>query len=250
MSEIDPTGNQAQERPERRIARFWEESRPLLLIADPLPDAPQILLEFCRKHGIRTEVVVSGAAALIAFGRTRPDVVVVSERLTDVPWQVLARAVSADAAGSIPVLVALDKNGAPPEEPIGSWHLEETLDGYTGAASSPVLKRLAIRGDGPSLRDAELVYGSLIMRPAEFEVRDNGESVPLTLREFELLRVLMLADGRAVPLEHLKSEVWGAVGEVVKTETLKVHMGRLRHKLPGRVRPVAVRGVGYRLKIM
>lgn len=250
MPETNPAaGEPAQERRPARIAQFWEESLPLVLIADPLADEPAVLSEHCRNHGIRTALELSGASALIAFGRTRPDAVIVSERLTDVPWQVIARSIAADSGGRVPVLLALQEGGTATEEPLASRDVVETLDSYADARSSPVLTRLAKRSNGPSRRDAELTYGSLIMRPAAFEVRDNGTPIPLTLREFELLRVLILAGGEVVGHDQLKTDVWGVVGESVSTDTVQVHMARLRQKLTGTVRPIAVRGIGYRLAI-
>lgn len=81
------------------------------------------------------------------------------------------------------------------------------------------------------------------------EVTLNDAPVELTLKEFELLRVLMENCQRVVDREQLLQQVWGYefAGE---TRTLDMHIGTLRHKLgddePERKYIKTVRGVGYR----
>ena len=80
------------------------------------------------------------------------------------------------------------------------------------------------------------------------EVRVDGQLVELTLKEFELLRILM-ESGRLVEREELLNRVWGYdyVGE---SRTLDMHVKTLRAKLgdsadaPRYIK--TVRGVGYR----
>lgn len=122
------------------------------------------------------------------------------------------------------------------------------LGAYEDVLASPVFTALADRSSNPWPANEELAYGSLLMRPAAFEVIDAGNPVTLTLREFELLRVLLLAQGEAETLAKLKTDVWGVVEEEVRTDTVKVNMNRLRQKLNGPTKPVAVRGIGYVLK--
>lgn len=81
------------------------------------------------------------------------------------------------------------------------------------------------------------------------EVILNGNPIELTLKEFELLKMLMENCQRVVDREQLLQQVWGYefAGE---TRTLDMHIGTLRHKLgddePERKYIKTVRGVGYR----
>ncbi|NKR11160.1 MULTISPECIES: winged helix-turn-helix domain-containing protein [unclassified Paenarthrobacter] len=220
-----------------RIAPFWEEGQALVLVIDPDGQAPAPLLDYCRANGIRTVVEATGAAGLIAYGRTPADAVVLADTVTDIAPATVAAAIAAD--GTTPVLMVLATGLAEPPAAVAG-----VLPGYDQAPSTRILARLARRAAGVP---EQLKVGSLVMRVAAFEVLENGKPVTLTLREFEILRVLMLAQGRAVPLEQLKDDVWGAVGETARTQTLKVHLNRIRSKLIGRTQPIAVRGIGYRL---
>lgn len=101
----------------------------------------------------------------------------------------------------------------------------------------------------PEVTSERLCAGELEMNLAVREVLLNGRPVELTLKEFELLRMLMQNSGRVVSRDELLQQVWGYefVGE---TRTLDMHIGTLRHKLgddgPERRFIKTVRGVGYR----
>lgn len=237
--------NDAPEGPPRRtqkVAPFWDATRPLVLVIDPDADASRELIRFCSAHGIRTALETSAAAGLIAYGRTSPDAVLISPGINDIPLDTITAALSADGQATLLLI------GNPTDQPAGSRVQSiEWISDYPEGAGSGVLRELAARGGRDHGPDTELTFGTLTLRPASFEAKDNGKPIQLTLREFELLRVLMKQEGRAVSSETLKEEVWGAVGETVKPQTLKVHMNRLRQKLTGNVRPIAVRGIGYRL---
>ena len=79
----------------------------------------------------------------------------------------------------------------------------------------------------------------------------NGTHVPLPLKEFELLEMLLRNSGRVMTRGQLIERVWGAdyVGD---TKTLDVHVKRLRGKIePDPAAPrhlVTVRGLGYKFE--
>jgi DNA-binding response OmpR family regulator len=80
---------------------------------------------------------------------------------------------------------------------------------------------------------------------------DGGREVKLSLKEFELLRVLLSQNGKAVARETLLESVWGSdfYGD---ERTLDVHIRWLREKLetnPSQPQHIlTVRGVGYKFK--
>lgn len=79
-------------------------------------------------------------------------------------------------------------------------------------------------------------------------VTKNGELAYLTLKEFELLLMLVRNPGIALYRELLFERVWGAsfMGE---TRTLDLHMQRLRKKLGWEDKIKTVYKVGYRLDV-
>lgn len=76
----------------------------------------------------------------------------------------------------------------------------------------------------------------------------NGETAPLTYKEFELLQYLVLREGRTIERAELIATLWSAGDYDAPNErTIDVHIRRLRSKLTGYEEIVrTVRGVGYR----
>ncbi len=73
-------------------------------------------------------------------------------------------------------------------------------------------------------------FGNVTVNITARTVTKNGESVPISLREFDLLAYLCEHKNTAVPKEKLLSEVWGAFS-AVEPSTLTVHIRWLREKL-------------------
>jgi DNA-binding response OmpR family regulator len=105
------------------------------------------------------------------------------------------------------------------------------------------LLRIAARGPDTGT----LAVGVIELDRERFTARVEGRLVELTWKEFELLRVLIEAQGRVVRREVLMGQVWGySIG--VESRTLDVHVRRLRKKLGDEgQRILTLRGVGYRL---
>ena len=81
------------------------------------------------------------------------------------------------------------------------------------------------------------------------EIRWNGQFVPATAIEFRLLAALVARLGELVSHADLLEAGWPGVPDPDPL-WLKPHLARLRDKLDevGAPRPVALRGVGYRLE--
>ena len=77
----------------------------------------------------------------------------------------------------------------------------------------------------------------------------NGEKVELTLKEFELLQILIKNKGRVLTRDLLLDKIWGYefIGE---TRTIDVHIRYLRKKIEDDDKSPrfieTIRGIGYR----
>jgi DNA-binding response OmpR family regulator len=75
-----------------------------------------------------------------------------------------------------------------------------------------------------------LSAGELEIRPSEHLARARGRTVPLSVRELDLLAALARREGRVVPREELYQTVWGtAMREQDRSVDVYVH--KLRTKL-------------------
>ena len=94
-----------------------------------------------------------------------------------------------------------------------------------------------------------LEVGDVSMNLETHRVTRGGEEIELTVKEFELLRVLLEHAGKVVRRHALVGEVWDP-SWFGSTKTVDVHVSALRRKLgddPSSPRYVhTVRGVGFR----
>ena len=82
--------------------------------------------------------------------------------------------------------------------------------------------------------------------PASRTVRQAGEPVLLSTREFDLLQAFMLGAGRVLSREQLEQQLY-SWGQEVESNAIEVHIHNLRRKL-GPALIHTVRGVGYMLQ--
>jgi two-component system response regulator RegX3 len=106
-----------------------------------------------------------------------------------------------------------------------------------------------LEGEGSEPGVDVLEVGDVRLDVARHEVFVRGDLVPLPLKEFELLELLLLNSGRVLTRDVLIDRVWGP-NYYGDTKTLDVHVKRLRSKIePDPTHPtriVTIRGVGYR----
>jgi two-component system, OmpR family, response regulator RegX3 len=109
-----------------------------------------------------------------------------------------------------------------------------------------VLRRTAdTPGDGRSV----LSVGDVEMNLDTRSLTRGGEAIELTVKEFDLLRLLLENAGKVVKREQLIADVWDT-NWFGSTKTLDVHVSAVRKKLdddPGAPRYIhTVRGIGFR----
>ena len=134
--------------------------------------------------------------------------------------------------------------------------LELGADDYVTKPFSPrevatrvntVLRRA--RPDAPP--PGVLSVGQLTIDAVSREARRDGEPLPLTVREFDLLWFLASNPNRVFSRDQLMNRVWGYAA-ALDTGTVTVHVRRLREKLerdPSQPELLeTVWGVGYRLR--
>jgi len=213
-------------------------------LAEPL----EYLLE---REAYEVEIAADGPAALAAFDRFRPDLVLLDLMLpgmsgTDVCRELRARS-------NVPIIMLTAKDSEV-DVVVG---LELGADDYVTkpyrsrellARIKAVLRR---REDDSDLGAAIVEAGPVRMDIDRHSVTVGGEPVQMPLKEFELLELLMRNSGKVLTRGQLIDRVWGAdyFGD---TKTLDVHIKRIRSKIepvPSEPRHlVTVRGLGYRFE--
>jgi DNA-binding response OmpR family regulator len=100
-----------------------------------------------------------------------------------------------------------------------------------------------------ALSEQELVCGDLRIDQARCEVFVGDRPIVLTFKEYELLKFLMINQGRVCTREMLLDKVWG-FDYFGGDRTVDVHIRRLRSKIedPTHSFIETVRNIGYRLR--
>jgi two-component system, OmpR family, response regulator RegX3 len=212
-------------------------------ISDPLASA-------LRKEGFDVRIAEGATAGLEAFRARPPDLVLLDVMLPDGDGKDVLRTIR--GSSRVPV-VMLTARGEEMDRVLG---LELGADDYVtkpfSAAELVARLRAVLRRSEPAVV-AEAVpvleVGDVSMNLETRRVMRAGEEIDLTVKEFELLRVLLEHAGKVVRRQALVGEVWDA-SWFGSTKTVDVHVSALRRKLgddPSDPRYVhTVRGVGFR----
>lgn len=160
---------------------------------------------------------------------------------------ILKKLRASPATAEIPVLMATAK-GSEYDKVIG---LDSGADDYLakpfGMMEMVSRIKAVLRRSAPK-QSRVLTCGGLSLDENKHTVTVNGRNVALTLKEFELLKLLMESPGTVFTREVLLSSVWG-VDFAGETRTVDVHIGTLRTKLAEAGELIrTVRGVGYKLE--
>lgn len=96
-------------------------------------------------------------------------------------------------------------------------------------------------------KDNKLNYEGLVVDEKNFKTTVDGRDIDLTLKEFELLKYLMINRGNILTRDKILSEVWDKEGYFVEDNTLSATIKRLRKKLGKYSYTIeTIRGIGYR----
>ncbi len=212
------------------------------------------------KEGFAVVTAHDGETALALAKEHAPDLVVLDLMLPRISGWEVCRALrqSAEYQLDAPILM-LTARGEEADKVLG---LELGADDYLvkpfGMRELVARVRALLRRSAkvPAQSGETLRASRVEMNIASHEVRvtdKNGgvREINLSLKEFELLRVLLSKAGHAVPREILLERVWGDdfSGD---ERTLDVHVRWLREKLEDAPSQpeflLTVRGVGYKFK--
>lgn len=219
-----------------------------ILVVEDEKDISKLLKYNLEKEGYHVLPAHDGEEAVGLFRREKPRLVVLDLMLPKVDGLEVCRLIRGDDK-KVPILMLTAKN-AEVDKIVG---LEMGADDYVTKPFSVKevvtrVKTLLRRTAWEEAPASALTAGGLEMNTETYEVRVNKKPVGLTSKEFELLKVLWGARGKALTREDLLEKVWGYDRAAdIDTRTVDQHMARLRGKLgPEKKRVTTVKNIGYR----
>jgi two-component system alkaline phosphatase synthesis response regulator PhoP len=78
--------------------------------------------------------------------------------------------------------------------------------------------------------EEEIRHGDIVINCGRREVYKGNQQLDLTLKEFELLKILLLNRGRVLSRDQLLEKIWGYEYQG-ETRTVDVHIRYLRQKI-------------------
>ncbi|HEY9482157.1 MAG TPA: response regulator transcription factor [Micromonosporaceae bacterium] len=226
-----------------------------ILVVDDDPTVSDVVRRYLERAGYDVILAAGGPAALGAYAREEPDLVVLDLMLPGMDGLEVCRRLR-DSSTEVPIIM-LTALGEESDRVLG---LQLGADDYVTKPFSPrelvlrvqsVLRRSGAAGSVDAKTAGQvLTDGDLTIDTARRVAMRGGAELALTVREFDLLAYLMAHPGRAFRRSELLEAVWGwTFGD---QSTVTVHVRRLREKIendpanPTRI--VTVWGVGYRFE--
>ena len=217
-----------------------------VLLAEDDPGLRSVLERGLRRGGYVVDAVPDGATALRHLRAHPYEVAVLDWRMPGASGVEVVRAARRLGA-STPVLLLTARDTT-----------DDRVQGLDAGADDYLVKpfelaellaRLrALQRRPPAALPPRLVVGDLELDPVTRQVRRGGVVIALTSRELGVLELLLRRHPRIVDRRALALQVWDDEAQAIGSNTIDVHMARLRAKLgPGGPRVETVRGVGYRL---
>ena len=198
--------------------------------------------------GYHVVTALTGEEALKRCEVERPSLVLLDIMLPGIDGLEVCRRLKGDRITSNIPIIMLTARGDEVDKILG---LELGADDYItkpfsvrelGARVKSLLRRVAPQQES---EPQTLRAGDIMIDITNYEAFKGGEKLSLTLKEFELLKVLVLSRGKVLTRDFLLDRIWGYeyYGE---TRTVDVHIRHLRQKLGEEPYIETVRGVGYR----
>jgi len=223
-------------------------SKLKILVVEDDKDILKLLRYNLEKEGHAVVPAGDGDEGVQIFRREKPRLVILDLMLPKVDGLEACRLMRAENK-KVPILMLTAKN-TEVDKIVG---LEMGADDYVTKPFSVrevmVRVKTLLRRTGQSDDASEaMAAGGLEIDLQRYEVRVNKKPVDLTTKEFELLKILWTARGKALTRDDILERVWGYDKSAdIDTRTVDQHVARLRDKLGAeKQRILTVKNIGYR----
>jgi two-component system, OmpR family, response regulator RegX3 len=214
-----------------------------LLVVEDEDAIAEPLVEGLEREGFEVTRAATGAAALEAHS---VDLVLLDLRLPDMDGYAVCRELR--ARSDVPIIMVTAK-GEEVDRVVG---LELGADDYIvkpfGLRELVArIRAVSRRGASRSAQRRVLRAGVIEVDPLAREASVSGRDLALTVKEFDLLALLVGQAGSVVDRRTILREVWNTTW-LGSSKTVDVHVASLRKKLGDPALIETVRGVGLRVR--
>lgn len=223
---------------------------PHILCIDDEQNILELLTFNLEAAGYSTLTATTGADGLAVAKQAMPSLIILDLMLPDMNGTDVCKQLRADPLTATIPIIMLTAKDSEVDKVLG---LELGADDYVTKPFSvrELVTRVKalLRRSTPAEESGIIKVGPVTIDSDNYEAYRNGEKLYLTLKEFELLKLLASTPGKVLTRDYLLDRIWGYefYGE---TRTVDVHIRHLRQKLGDDAYLIeTVRGVGYKMAV-
>ncbi|MGC8900334.1 MAG: response regulator transcription factor [bacterium] len=224
-------------------------NKQILIIEDD-KDISNLISHYVKQEGFVPITAMDGEEGLWQTKTKLPALIILDLMLPRKNgYEVMKELKSSREVKDIPVIILTAKSDEI-DKVVG---LEFGADDYITKPFSPreliarvkaVMRR--IEYSAPETKKAKIVFDKLEIDDIKHEVRNNGQIVNLTSKEYQLLKYFLEHRGIALSRDTLLQEIWG-YNYFGTTRTVDVHVSRLKKKMPELSKYIQnIKDIGYK----
>lgn len=225
-----------------------------ILIIEDDTDINHLLKKILTAAGYDVEQAFSGTEARFHLDRDNLDLLLLDLMLPGMSGEELLRQIRGERQCDMPVLVISAKSALKDKMTLFGIGADDYITKPFEPEEVVARVRVALRRNGLRAEDEApsktLVYKGIRLDPHLRKVTVKGEELSLTIKEYELLRLLIQNPEKVYSRESLYELVWQD-GYYGTDHTVNVHISNLRKKIKEHDPPEdyiqSVYGVGFRL---
>ena len=221
-----------------------------LLVVDDDENLRSMLSAALRHHGFVVAAANDGGQGLAALGDSRPDLVVLDVMMPGIDGFEVCRRMRADGDDT-PVLFLTARDASRDKVHGLGLGADDYLEKPFSLDELVARIRAILRRSGAGSPDGILLEcGDLSLDDDAHIVSKAGRHVHLSPTEYNLLRYLLLNQGRVVSKPQILQNVWG-YGFETDGGVVETYIGYLRRKVDTTQPRLlhTIRGVGYTLRV-
>lgn len=219
-------------------------SKTILIIEDEKA-IQNIIKAFLEDAGYMVVLADDGVEGIAKFHECNPDLVLLDLLLPKVDGFAVCEIIRKESKVPIIMLTALDDDDSQMKG------FDVLADDYiTKPFSMPLVVRrieAVLRRVDEQVEDLSVIqYKNIRLDTENYEVYLDGENIALTVREFDILKLLLENQGRVFSRDNLLNSIWG-YDYFGDEKIVNTHIKNIRKKL-GADYIETIRGVGYKIE--
>ena len=215
-----------------------------ILVVEDEKDIQNIIKAFLENAGYKVETADDGLDGINIIQKNRFDLILLDIMMPKIDGFVVCEMIRKNSNVPIIILTALT------DEESQLKGFDKLADDYiTKPFSMPIvlkhIEAILRRTDNRKENVSILKYKNLVLNTENYEVFVDNKKIPLTYREYEILKIFLENQGKVFTRDNILNSIW-SYDYYGDDKIVNTHIKNIRKKL-GFDYIETVRGVGYRI---